>query len=166
MKRFLLALGLLVSCTAMAAGPSAGKRAIAHGKFLIGYGGCNDCHTPGWAEHGGTAPKDKVLIGSGFNFQGPWGTTFPVNLRLYFQKLTRKEWIHLARTMKARPPMPWWNFRYLSDKDLGDMYAYMRSLGPAGQPAHDFVPPGQNAPPPYLKLVVPPGPPHGQRQGH
>ena len=55
--------------------------------------------------------------------------------------------------------MPSWTFRYLSDKDLADMYAYIRSLGPGGQPAHDYVPPGQEAPAPYLKLVVPAGPP-------
>jgi mono/diheme cytochrome c family protein len=159
MKKLMLALGLLVSCAAMAAGPSAGhKHAIARGKFLIGFGGCNDCHTPGWAENGGTAPKDKVLTGSGFNFQGPWGTTYPVNLRLYFQKVSLKQWIHDARSVKARPAMPWWNFRYLTDSDLADMYAYMRSLGPAGKPAHDWVPPGQDAPAPYLKLVVPPPP--------
>ena len=166
MKRFLLALGLLASCTAMAAnGPSASKHRIEHGKFLVGYGGCNDCHTPGWAEHGGKMPKNKVLTGSGFNFQGPWGTTYPINLRLYFQKLTLEQWIHNARTVKARPPMPWWNFRYLSDRDLGDIYAYVRSLGPAGKAAHDWVPPGQDAPAPYLKLVMPP-PPAVQPAGH
>lgn len=148
------AAGILLAFAATAASP-ASRPSIKHGKFLIGYGGCNDCHTPGWAENGGTAPKGRMLTGSGFNFQGPWGTTYPINLRLYFQNITLKQWIHNARTVKARPAMPWWNFRYLSDKDLADIYAYMRSLGPAGQPAHDYVPPGQVAPPPYLKLVLP-----------
>ena len=162
MKKMLSAIAvaaLLTGAAFTANAGSASKKAIRHGEFLIGFGGCNDCHTPGWAENGGTAPKDKVLTGSGFNFQGPWGTTYPINLRLYFQNLTLKQWIHNARTVKARPAMPWWNFRYLSDKDLADIYAYMRSLGPAGQPAHDYVPPGQEAPAPYLKLVVPAGPP-------
>lgn len=159
MKKFLLALGLLVSCTAMATGsPPASRHAIEHGKFLVGYGGCNDCHTPGWDQHGGHAPKAMLLTGSGFNFQGPWGTTYPVNLRLYVQKLTVREWIHRLRTMKARPAMPSWTFRYLTDRDLTDMYAYIRSLGPAGQPAHAWVPPGQAAPMPYFKLTLPPPP--------
>ncbi len=151
------------ACLAMAAlsgqaatsSQSIQRQSIQHGEFLVGYGGCNDCHTPGWDEHAGHAPKDKLLTGGGFNFQGPWGTTYPINLRLYMQELTAKEWIHAARTMKARPAMPWWTFRYLSDRDLVDIYDYIRSLGPAGKPAHAYVPPGKPASPPYLKLVVP-----------
>jgi hypothetical protein len=100
-----------------------------------------------------------LLTGGGMNFQGPWGTTYAPNLRLLVQKLTVKEWIARLRSLKARPAMPWWTFRYLSDRDLTDMYAYIHSLGPAGKPAHDWVPPGQDAPAPYLKLVLPPPPP-------
>ncbi|HET9819968.1 MAG TPA: cytochrome C [Rhodanobacteraceae bacterium] len=157
--------GVLLATTAMAATPGATRQSIKHGEFLVGYGGCNDCHTPGWGEHGGHAPRNLLLTGGGFNFQGPWGTTYPVNLRLYMQKLTLQQWIEKARSMKSRPAMPWWTFRYLSDKDLGDMYAYIRSLGPAGNPAHDYVPPGQAAPAPYLKLVLPP-PPAVKPAGH
>ena len=138
----------------------ASSRAIRHGEFLVNYGGCQDCHTPGWAQNGGQAPKDVLLTGGGMNFQGPWGTTYPPNLRLYVQKLDVKQWIAKLRNLKARPAMPWWTFRYLSDRDLADMYAYIHALGPAGQPAHDWVPPGQDAPAPYLKLVVPIPPPH------
>ncbi len=135
------------------------SRAIRHGEFLVNYGGCQDCHTPGWAQNGGQAPKAMLLTGSGMNFQGPWGTTYAPNLRLYVQTLTVKQWIAKLRKLKARPAMPWWTFRYLSDRDLADMYAYIHALGPAGQPAHDWVPPGQDAPLPYLKLIVPAPPP-------
>lgn len=150
-----LGFGLLLSTAALAGNAQTSSKSIKHGEFLVGYGGCNDCHTPSWDENSGHASKDVLLTGSGDNFQGPWGTTYPVNLRLYMQKLTLKEWIHNARTTRSRPAMPWWTFRYLSDKDLADMYAYIRSLGPAGKPAHAWVAPGQVAPPPYLKLVVP-----------
>lgn len=150
--------GVLLAATAIAASPRASRQSIEHGEFLVGYGSCNDCHTPGWGEHGGHAPKDMLLTGGAFNFQGPWGTTYPANLRLYMQKLTLQQWIDNARNMKARPAMPWWTFRYLSDKDLADMYVYIRSLGPAGKLAHDYVPPGQAAPRPYLKLMLRPPP--------
>lgn len=162
----LLLLGLLVSSAAFAAAPSPRDgSAIQHGQFLVGYGGCNDCHTPGWAEHGGQAPKDVLLTGAGMNFQGPWGTTYPANLRLYVQKITVAQWIANLRALKTRPAMPWWTFRYLSDHDLADMYAYIHSLGPAGNPAHAFVPPGQPAPLPYFRLQLPPPPvqPAGHR---
>ncbi|MGH8116962.1 MAG: c-type cytochrome [Rhodanobacteraceae bacterium] len=153
------AVGILLTAPAFAGGPPASNKSIQRGEFLVNYGGCHDCHTPGWAENGGHAPKDVLLTGSGMNFQGPWGTTYAANLRLYVAKLTAKQWIANLRALKARPAMPWWTFRYLSDRDLIDMYAYIRSLGPAGEPAHAWVPPGQDAPAPYLKLVLPAPPP-------
>jgi mono/diheme cytochrome c family protein len=156
MSKALLAFaaGLLMAASAHASDHASGK-SIKHGAFLVGFGNCNDCHTPGWAENGGQAPKDMLLTGGGTNFQGPWGTTYAPNLRLLVQTLTAKQWIAKLRTLKARPAMPYWTFRYLSDKDLTDMYAYIHALGPAGKPAHDWVPPGQEAPAPYLKLVLP-----------
>ncbi|WHZ18861.1 MAG: hypothetical protein OJF55_001010 [Rhodanobacteraceae bacterium] len=151
--------GILLTAPAYAHDTHASSKSIKRGEFLVNYGGCQDCHTPGWAEHGGQAPKDMLLTGGGMNFQGPWGTTYPPNLRLYVQKLTAKEWIAKLRSLKSRPAMPFWTFRYLSDKDLTDIYAYIHALGPAGQPAHAWVAPGQNAPAPYLKLVLPAPPP-------
>jgi mono/diheme cytochrome c family protein len=149
--------GVLLTVPASAS-DHASSRAIRHGEFLVNYGGCQDCHTPGWAEHGGQAPKDTLLTGGGMNFQGPWGTTYPPNLRLYVQKLTVKQWIANLRSLKTRPPMPWWTFRDLSDRDLADMYAYIHALGPAGMPAHAYLPPGKAAPLPYFKLMLPPPP--------
>ncbi len=159
MLRVTAAAVLLAGASVAAASGSANQKSIKHGEFLIAYGGCQDCHTPGWAMNGGQAPKDVLLTGGGLNFQGPWGTTYPPNLRLYVQQLTVKQWIAKLRSLKSRPAMPYWTFRYLSDKDLADMYAYIRSLGAAGKPAHDYVPPGQEAPAPYLKLVLPSPPP-------
>ena len=159
------AVGVLLAAPACAATPAAASKSIKHGEFLVNYGGCQDCHTPGWAQNGGHAPQAMLLTGGAMNFQGPWGTTYPVNLRLYVQKISVKEWTANLRALKSRPAMPWWTFRYLSDRDLADMYAYIRSLGPAGQPAHPFVPPGQDAPAPYLKLVLPPPPAVRPAQG-
>lgn len=106
--------GLLLAVSAHATNANVSAGAIEHGKFLVGYGGCNDCHTPGWGENGGQAAKDVLLTGGGLNFKGPWGTTYPINLRLYMQELTLEDWLHNARTMKARPAMPGRLFRYLA----------------------------------------------------
>ncbi|MCK9537695.1 c-type cytochrome [Dokdonella sp.] len=151
-------LGFLGSVPTAAADARASGPSIAHGEFLVNYGGCQDCHTPGWAENGGHAARDVLLTGGGMNFQGPWGTTYAPNLRLYVQDLSAAEWIGRLRGLKSRPAMPYWTFRYLGDRDLADIYAYIRSLGPAGQPAHAWVPPDQEAPAPYLKLVLPAAP--------
>lgn len=152
---FALMVSALLTTPVFAARPSTAVSSIHHGKFLVGYGGCNDCHTPGWAEHGGQAPKDLLLTGGAMNFQGPWGTTYAANLRLYVQQLDVKQWIANLRALKTRPAMPFWIFRYLSDQDLSDIYTYIHSLGSAGKPAHAWVPPGQPAPAPYFKLVLP-----------
>ena len=159
------AVGVLLAVPAVAGEAHASSKSIKHGEFLVNYGACNDCHTPGWSENNGQSPKDMLLVGGGTNFQGPWGTTYPPNLRLLVQTLTAKQWVAKLRSLKSRPAMPWWTFRYLSDKDLADMYAYIHSLGPAGKPAHDWVAPGQDAPAPYLKLVLP-APPAVVTGGH
>lgn len=80
--------------TPVFAGPAGvSKPSVKHGAFLVGYGGCQDCHTPGWAQNGGQAPKELWLTGGGMNFQGPWGTTYPPNLRLLVHEITLKAWI-------------------------------------------------------------------------
>ena len=139
------------SAVALAATPGSHKQALLkRGRYLVMIGGCNDCHTPGFAEHGGTAPGKDWLIGSRLGFHGPWGTTYPPNLRLFMQTMTRKQWIHYAHTVRLRPPMPYWALHTMTDRDLSAIYAFVRHLGAAGKPAPQFVPPGQSAPQPYV----------------
>jgi len=118
---------------------------IERGKYVIHIAGCNDCHTPGYAQQGGSTPVEKWLTGDSVGFQGPWGTTFPSNLRLLMQTLTEEEWLHKAKTFEPRPPMPWFNVHAMSDQDQRAIYRFVKSLGPAGEPAPDYVPPGKMA---------------------
>jgi hypothetical protein len=46
--------------------------------------------------------------------------------------------------------MPWFNLRDMSDDDLLAIYRYARSLGPTGEPAPAYVPPGQIPASPYI----------------
>ena len=80
---------------------------------------------------------------------GPWGTTYPANLRLSMHKLTEAQWMAQARAAR-RPPMPWFNLRDMSDDDLLAIYRYARSLGPTGEPAPAYVPPGEIPASPYI----------------
>jgi hypothetical protein len=54
--------------------------------------------------------------------------------------------------------MPDFNLRAMHEDDRRAIYRFIRSLGPAGQPAPAYLPPGQKPPAPYLELVLPPPP--------
>lgn len=125
------------------------------GRYLVRIAGCNDCHTPGYEEAAGNIPESQWLTGDRLGTRGPWGTTYPPNLRMYMQKLTEAQWLATARGLKARPPMPWFNIRIMSDTDLRAIYALIRHLGPAGQPAPAYLAPDKEPPPPYIQLVLP-----------
>ena len=60
-------------------------------------------------------------------------------------------WVQHAHTMQPRPPMPWFNMRSMSEADLKAMYVYIRSLGPAGEPAPEALPPDKQPTPPYIR---------------
>jgi mono/diheme cytochrome c family protein len=149
-----LVLPLALGSAAAGAGDA---RSIERGRYLVQIGACNDCHTPGYMETAGRVEESKWLTGTDLGFQGPWGTTYPSNLRLALRALTEDEWLKRARTA-MRPPMPWFNLRDMSDADLRALYRYVRSLPPAGQPAPAFVPPGQPASTQFF-VFVPQDPP-------
>lgn len=133
----------------------------AAGRYLTIVGGCNDCHTPSWAESNGKTPPAEQLTGSPVGYRGPWGTTYPANLRTVAQRATEDRWVQILTTADGghgRPPMPWMNTAQMSDHDLRVMYRYIRSLGPAGGPAPRAVPPGGTPTTPYINFVpVTPG---------
>ena len=125
---------------------------ISHGRYLVTITGCHDCHTEGHAQNGGHAPPANWLTGSGVGFQGPWGVSYPANLRLTVQSMTEAEWLVFARAPR-RPPMPWFSLREMSDQDLTDIYRYIRSLGPAGNPAPAPVGPGGKVTTPVIDFM-------------
>lgn len=125
---------------------------LARGRYVVATSGCNDCHTPQYPESGGKLPQQAWLTGNEVGFQGPWGTTYPANLRLLVQSLTEAEWMKRARA-EMRPPMPWFSLRDMSDSDLRAMYRFIRSLGAAGNQAPAYVPPGQQSATPYFEFV-------------
>jgi mono/diheme cytochrome c family protein len=126
---------------------------IEAGEYLVAIGGCNDCHTDGWNRNPGKVPVAQRLTGSGVGWTGPWGTSYPTNLRLLVQQMTADRWVQYVATMQSRPPMPWFNVRSMSEPDLRAMYAYIRSLGPAGVPAPDALPPGEKPKTPAIDAV-------------
>jgi mono/diheme cytochrome c family protein len=115
---------------------------IERGRYITKVAGCNDCHTSGYAIKGGNVEESLWLLGEPLGWQGAWGTTYAANLRLYMARLTEEQWLEAARNLQARPPMPWFNVQAMTDEDLRAFYHFVRSLGPAGEMAPAYVPPG------------------------
>ena len=164
MKRKLVACAALVAATLSASSvvcaqdaKSAGASPLARGRYLVMIGGCNDCHTDGYAPSGGVTPEKDWLLGSGpLGFRGPWGTTYAPNLRLTASKMREDAWVKYGKELKTRPPMPWFNVNAMSEPDLRAMYRFIRNLGPVGAPALPYLPPEKEPKSPYIQWPAPP----------
>jgi mono/diheme cytochrome c family protein len=156
-----LQISLATACLAVAAfqpamaehgSPSAEQRQIDRGRYVVRITGCNDCHTPGYAQTGGRLDESRWLMGDRLGYRGAWGTTYAVNLRLLMNSLTEEQWVEQARNVHPRPPMPWWSLRDMNEEDLKALYAYVKWLGPAGEPAPNSLPPGQQPAGPVVQF--------------
>jgi len=94
----------------------------------------------------GKVPESEWLKGSSFGWRGPWGTTYPPNLRLYVKDLTEAQWVEKAQTLKRRPPMPWFDLNIMTANDLRAIYRFIKSLGEPGIQAPAFIPPDKEPP--------------------
>jgi len=126
------------------------------GRYLVLIGHCNNCHTAEYMERAGDLPQARWLTGNRVGWRSAVGTTYPTNLRLLVADISEDAWVTLAKTMRTRPPMPWWSMRDTTDADLRSMYRFIRSLGAGGEPAPAFVPPERMPAPPYIQLPMPP----------
>lgn len=129
---------------------------VERGKYLVKIAGCNDCHTAGYMMSEGKTPEDLWLTGDTFGWRGPWGTTYATNLRIRLQELTEDEWLSYAKSLKTRPPMPWFNLNQMEDGDLRAIYRFIRHLGSAGNPAPSYLPPDKEPAPPFALFPPPP----------
>ena len=79
------------------------SRQIERGRYLVKISGCNDCHTAGYAMTGGNIPESQWLMGDKLGWRGPWGTTYPANLRSAY-KLTYARPVGAARESTSDAP--------------------------------------------------------------
>jgi mono/diheme cytochrome c family protein len=148
-----LAVGLACQTLSAQADKKAAPNAqqIERGRYVVAVGGCNDCHTSGYADNGGKAAETDRLKGDTLGYRGPWGTTYPTNLRLSISKMSEDQWLNYAKKLMTRPPMPWFNVQAMNDADLRALYQYVKSLGASGTPAPAFVPPDKQPKPPFIQ---------------
>jgi mono/diheme cytochrome c family protein len=125
---------------------------IERGRYIVEIGGCNDCHTTGYAEAGGKAAEADRLKGDALGYRGPWGTTYPTNLRLSLSKMTEAQWVAYSKKLDTKPPMPWFNVRAMTEDDLKAVYAYIKQLpGGLGAPAPTFLTPDKTPKAPFIQ---------------
>lgn len=129
------------------------QSAVEAGRYIAILGGCNDCHTEGYLQSEGDVPEENWLTGSILGWRGPWGTTYPPNLRLRVQEMTEDAWVEQIHTRTALPPMPWMNVNQMAEQDARALYQYLQSLGPAGEHAPAALPPDEEPAGPYLSLI-------------
>jgi hypothetical protein len=152
----LLIASALLAAKLHATEPALNPQMVERGQYLITISGCNDCHTAGYIMSDGQVPVSQWLAGDNFGWQGPWGTTYGANLRLFVKNMSEDDWVKVARTLKRRPPMPWYNVNAMKEQDLRALYQFIRSLGDPGRPAPSYVPPGEEPKTAYATFPAPP----------
>ena len=156
MRRIAIPLFVLLSGLALPAAAQEGPSAE-RGKYLAVIGGCNDCHTANYAMLEGDVPESEWLKGDVVGWRGPWGTTYPVNLRIRLGEMNEDQWVEFARTFKTRPPMPWFAVRAMTEDDLRSLHKFITSFEEKGDPAPDYVPPDEEPQGPYVQFPAAPG---------
>lgn len=159
-----LALVVLALVAAAPAQAQASRVEIARGKYLVAFGGCFDCHTPGYFL--GKPDMANALSGSevGFEipdlgvFHGPnltpdketgLGTWTKRQIVTALQKGTRPDGRVLA------PIMPWRAFASLTKRDAEAIAAYLKSLPPVKNKVPGPFGPKEK-PTSFVMKIVPP----------
>ena len=139
---------------------------IARGKYLVEFGGCNDCHTPGYFL--GKPDMSRYLSGSDVGFEIPGAGVF-VGPNLTPNKETglgnwSKDEIIAALQTGVRPDgrmlspiMPWPAFAKLTKLDASAIADYLRSLAPVSSKTPGPFGPDEKPPIPVMALRLPEG---------
>jgi len=128
---------------------------IERGKLVSIMGGCHDCHTAGYNAAEGNIDPAVALKGSQIGWQGPWGTTYAMNLRLTAAPLTEDGFVSYLKVIRSLPPMPWYNVRVIPESDIRSLYRYIKSLGEPGEQAPTALPAGAAPRTPFIVLAPP-----------
>lgn len=158
--------GLVISVVCLCSATMAAAETPAErGRYLVQFGGCNDCHSPGYF-FGKTTPE-SYLSGSDVGFQLPSGTFVPPNLtpdeETGLGKWTEEEIVTALQT-GVRPDgrvlaeiMPWRSFAKLTSADVKAIAAFLKSMEPVSHKVPEPLGPGEKPPFPVLTIVLPEG---------
>jgi cytochrome c553 len=98
--------------------------------------------------------QDWVLFSPGLTASvGPWGTSFAANLtpddtgignwsyKQFETALRKGKYKGLEGSRPLLPPMPWQNYKDVTDEDMRAIFAYLKSLRPVNNLVPQPVPP-------------------------
>jgi mono/diheme cytochrome c family protein len=165
MKTFARLIAVLVAVTPSAAS-LADDSQVARGEYLVRFGGCNDCHTPGYFL--GKPDTSRFLAGSDVGFDLPGMGTF-VGPNLTPDKETglgnwSRNQIITALQTGGRPDgrilapiMPWRAFAGLTRTDAGAIADYLKTLPPVSHKAQGPFGPSDKPPLARMMVVFPTG---------
>jgi Cytochrome c len=149
--------------TAPVAANAASKREIARGKYLVTFGSCTDCHTPG--HFFGKPDMTKFLGGSDVGFAIPGlgvfvGPNLTPDKATGLGKWTAAQIVTALTTgvtpegRKLAPAMPYDAYANLTKSDARAIAAYLQSLPPVShQVAGPFGP--KETPTTFVMTIVP-----------
>jgi mono/diheme cytochrome c family protein len=163
------AFALLVGTTLIAMFVEAGmvcadEASRQRGQYLVTFGGCNDCHTPGYFL--GKADGRRFLAGSDVGFNVPGLGTF-VGPNLTSDNETGLGTWSTAEIVAAlqtgvtpdgrilAPVMPWHAFAHLTAEDANAIANYLRSLPPIRNQVPGPFGPNESPPISVMKVVPP-----------
>jgi mono/diheme cytochrome c family protein len=133
---------LLAAGTAAAADPAPDAAAVQRGEYVFTAAGCTSCHTD--EKHKGAFLAGGVALATPFGtFYGPNITPDPT---YGIGGWSETDFIRAVREGKSPrgelfPVFPFTSFTKMSDADVKDLWAYMRSVPPVAAPSkpHDVA---------------------------
>ena len=162
MSRWMVAAALALVLTGAA--NAADRAQIERGKYLVGFGGCHDCHTPG--HFFGKPDANRQLAGSEVGFEIPdLGVFYGPNLTPDAQTglgAWSEEAIVTALQTGERPDgrilapiMPWRAFANLTKADAKAIAAYLKALPAVANKVPGPFGPGEKPTSFVMKIVAP-----------
>ena len=132
--RFLGAAGLIVAALPL---PAWAQDAAARGAYIFAAGGCTSCHTD--AKSGGAPLAGGRALPTPFGtFYGPNITPDPHYGIGGWSEADFRRALHDGKGHGGEflfPVFPFTSFTFMTDQDIGDLYAYLMAQKPVAQPS-------------------------------
>jgi mono/diheme cytochrome c family protein len=138
---------------------------LTRGKYLVTFGGCNDCHTPGYFF--GAPDMSRFLGGSDVGFELPGqgvfvGRNITPDQETGIGRWTREQIVTALQTGERpdgrilAPIMPWHALAHLTAEDATAITAFLQSLDPVSNQVPGPFAPGEKVST-FMFRILPPG---------